>query len=210
MNKTRLVTLGAFTLLAAGQTPLRAQGATQTVQLAFGYECGDRFLVRNDGTNPVVIEYAMAGSEDRSRLHLNGKQSAEIASAQSGNLELWVGGKIVASEPKGNRACAGSQSNGGVSVRPIQPNESTAAQPADSEYTAPPVVVSAPPYDYYPYGYYPYDYYGYPYYGYSPYFYPSIGIYGGGFYRGGFFGGGMRGGGMRGGGGGFRGGRGRR
>ena len=179
MSTIRSVTLGAFALVAAMQAPLRAQGSTQTVQLAFGYECGDRFLVRNDGTNPVVIEYAVAGSEDRSRLHLNGKQSVEIASAQSGNLELWVGGKVVASEPKGDRACAGSQNNSGVSVRPIDPNAATSAQPVDSGYTAPPVVVYAPPYDYYPY-----DYYGYPYYGYSPYFYPSIGIYGGGFFGG--------------------------
>jgi hypothetical protein len=202
MNKTRLITLGAFTLVAAAQSPLRAQGATQTVQLAFGYECGDRFLVRNDGANPVSIEYASAGSEDRSQLHLNGKQTIEIASAQDGNLELWVGGKVVASEPKGNRPCAGSRNASGVTVRPIDQNAPMAAQPADSGYSAPPVVVYAPPYDYYPYGYYPYGYYGYPYYGYSPFFYPSVSIYGG-FRVGGFRGGGFRGGG-------FRGGRGRR
>ena len=119
-------------------------------------------------------------------------------------MELWVGGKIVASEPKGNRPCAGSQSDGGVSVRPIQPNESTAAQPADSgvqrrrrssctrrRTTTTRTDTTRT------------DYYGYPYYGYSPFFYPSIAIYGGGFYRGGFLGGGMRGGGVRGGGGGF-------
>jgi hypothetical protein len=211
MNKTRFITFGAFALVAAVQAPLRAQGSTQTVQLAFGYECGDRFLVRNDGTNPVVIEYAVAGSEDRSQLHLNGRQSIEIASAQSGNLELWVGGKVVASEPKGNRPCGGSVRNGGVTVRPIDQNEAAAAQPVDSGYTAPPVVVYAPPYDSYPYGYYPYGY-PYSYYGYSPFFYPSISIYGrfggGAFRGGGVRGGGVRGGGVRG--GGPRGGRGGR
>jgi hypothetical protein len=196
MNKIRFITLGALALVAAAQAPLRAQGSTQSVQLAFGYECGDRFLVRNDGTNPVVIEYAVAGSEDRSQLHLNGRQSVEIASAQSGNVELWVAGKVVASEPKGNRPCAGSPKNAGVTVRPIDPNESAEAQPVDSGYVAQPVVVYARPYDSYPYGYYPYGYYP-GYYGYSPYFYPSISFYGG-IRGGGFRGGGVRGGGMRG------------
>jgi hypothetical protein len=201
MNTSRLITLGALAVVAAVQAPLRAQGSTQAVQLAFGYECGDRFLVRNDGTNPVVIEYAVAGSEDRSQLHLNGRQSVEIASAQSGNMELWVGGKVVASEPKGNRACGTSQGYGGTTVRPLDQGGATAAQPVDSGYTAPPVVVYAQqPYDYYGY---PYDYYPYSYYGYSPFYYPSFSFYGGGFYGGRYYGGGYRGGGgLRGGGGG--------
>jgi hypothetical protein len=185
MTNFRSISLGTLALVAVAHAPLAAQGSSQSVQLAFGYECGDRFLVRNDGTNPVVIEYAVAGSEDKSQLHLNGRQSAEIASAQSGNVELWVGGKVVASEPKGNRACAGSRNSGnsnGVTVRPINPNESASAQQMDTAYAAtssqPAVVVVAPgPYDYY----YPYSYYPYSYYGFSPYFYPSIGIYGRGF-----------------------------
>jgi hypothetical protein len=173
MIKIRWISLGALALLAAGHTPLRAQASNQTVQLAFGYECGDRFLVRNDGTAPVVIEYAVAGSADKSQLHLNGRQSAEIASAQEGNMELWVGGKVVASEPKGNRACT-ARNGTGVSVRPLDQNESTSVQPADSAYSSPAVVVYGRPYDYYDYWY--------PYYGYSPFYYPSVGFY----YRGGF------------------------
>jgi hypothetical protein len=194
MIKTGFISLGALALVAAAHAPLAAQGSSQTVQLAFGYECGDRFLVRNDGNNSVVVEYAVAGSQDKSQLHLNARQSAEIASAQEGNVELWVGGKVVASEPKGNRACAGARNNSGVSVRPLNSNETAAAQPTDDTVYAangsqPAVVVVAPPaaYDYYyPYGYYPYGYYGY-----APFYYPSIGIYGrvGGFggYRGGVF-----------------------
>jgi hypothetical protein len=183
MTKTRLITLGAFALVAAVQSPLGAQGSNTNVQLAFGYECGDRFLVRNEGTNPVALEYSVAGSQDKSQLHLNGQQSAEIASAQTGNVELYVGGKVVASEPKGNRACGSSMTNGsGVTVRPLDQSAAPAAQGVDSTYVAPPVVVYAQPDYYYPYAdYYPYSYYGY---GYSPYFYPSIGIYGGGFGRG--------------------------
>lgn len=177
MLRIRWISLAAVALLPAVHAPLRAQGSTQTVQLAFGYECGDRFMVRNDGASPVAIEYAVAGSEDRSKLHLNGGQSVEIASAQDGNMELWVGGKVVASEPKGNRACAARNGNG-VSVRPLDQNESTAAQPQDTVYSAPPVVVYGTPY--YDYGYW--DPYPYAYWGYSPFFYPSVGIYA----RGGF------------------------
>jgi hypothetical protein len=187
MTKSGFISLGALALVAAVHAPLAAQGSSQ-VQLAFGYECGDRFLVRNEGNTPVTLEYAVAGSQDKSTLHLNARQQAEIATAQNGNLELWVGGKVVASEPKGNRACGAPQNNGnngGVSVRPLDPNAQTTAQQSDTEYSQPAVVVVAPrAYDYYDW-YYPYGYYPYGYYGYSPYYYPSVGIYS----RGGFGGG---------------------
>jgi hypothetical protein len=204
MFKSRLIFFGALALLAAMGTPLRAQGTTQ-VQLAFGYECGDRFIVRNEGTQPVLLEYAAAESQDRSQLHLNGNQSAEIASAQNGNVELWVGGKVVASEPKGNRACIGrgNAPNGDVVVRPLDQAQAAAtAEGIDPTYSAPPVVVYAQPDSYYPYafgGFYPYSYY------------PSVGFYGfggygfGGYARGGFGHGGIG----RVGGGGRTGGRGR-
>ncbi len=174
MFRTGFISLGALALVAAAHAPLRAQGSSQSVQLAFGYECGDRFIVRNDGTNPVVVEYAVAGSQDKSQLHLNGQQSAEIASAQAGNVELWVGGKVVASEPKGNRACGSTQSNG-VTVRSLDQSAQMATQPGDSAASAAVVVYAPTPYgyDYYPYGYYPY------YYGYAPYFYPSVVVRGG-------------------------------
>jgi hypothetical protein len=183
MTKTRFITLGALALLAAANAPLRAQ-STQ-VQLAFGYTCGDRFVVRNEGANPVVVEYAVAGSQDKSTLHLGARQSAEIASAQEGNMELWVSGKVVASEAKGHRACGAprnaraSTNNNDVSVRPINANAEMSTVVADSGSVQPEVVVVAPrPYydSYYPYGYYPYGFYGY-----SPYYYPSVGVRFGGF-----------------------------
>jgi hypothetical protein len=183
-----LISFGALALIAGIGSPLRAQATTQ-VQLAFGYECGDRFMVRNDGAQPVVVEYAVVGSQDRSTLHLDGRQSAEIASAQAGNLELWVGGKVVASEAKGNRACGASgsgQGNGSVAVRPLDQSAVPDANgQADTGYSAPPVVVYAQP----DYSYYPYAYGGfYPYY---PYYYPSFGFYAFGGYRGGFIRGGV-------------------
>lgn len=193
MIRTAFISLGALSFVAAARTPLQAQGSGQSVQLAFGYECGDRFIVRNDGNNPVLVEYAVAGSQDKSQLHLNGLQSVEIASAQSGNLELSVNGKVVASEPKGNLPCGAAPENN-VNVRQPNQREQTYAQPADSGYSPPPVVVYAQPAPYYYDGFYGYPYYPYSYYGYSPFFYPSIGIYGGfgggfgrGFGRGGGF-----------------------
>lgn len=187
MIRTAFISLGALSFVAAARTPLQAQGSGQSVQLAFGYECGDRFIVRNDGNNPVLVEYAVAGSQDKSQLHLNGLQSVEIASAQSGNLELSVNGKVVASEPKGNLPCTATPGNG-VNVRPPDQSEQTYAQPSDSGYSPPPVVVYAQPEPYYYDDFYPYPYDPYAYYGYSPFLYPSIGIYGG-FGRG--FGGGF-------------------
>ena len=170
MLKTRFVPAAAVALLSLAHGSLHAQGAKQTVELAFGYECGDRFLVRNDGSQAVVIEYAIAGSQDKSQLHLNAKQSAEIASAQSGDMQLWVSGKVVATEPKGNRACRGAaQNSDGVVVRPLDQTNSAdmaSAETTEPGYSAPPVVVYG---DYYPY-YYP-SYYGY--YGYG---YPSYGF----------------------------------
>jgi hypothetical protein len=175
MKSSRLIPLAVAGLLAATQMPLHAQDASRpAVQLAFGYECGDRFMVRNDGNEPIVIEYAVAGSQDRSQLHLNARQSAEIASAQNGNMELWVRGKVVASEPKGNRACNGTaaQGNGTVSVRPLDQSDNAAVAVAPQAETAAPVVVYPDPYDYYDYN----DYYPYPYYGYYPY--AGFSIYG--------------------------------
>jgi hypothetical protein len=212
MLNTRLVSFGAVVLLAAIGPPLKGQSTTQ-VHLAFGYECGDRFTVRNDGTEPVLVEYAPAGMQDRSQLHLSAGQTTEIASAQTSDLELWVGGKVVASEPKGNRPCTsgGARNVGGVYVRHLDPGGAdapAASAQVDPAYGMPPVVVYAPSPvysdaydygDYYGYGYYPsIGYYGFGGYGYG---YGGY-IRGGGGYRGGGGGGRVGGGGVRGGGGG--------
>src|SRR5450631_4791531 len=94
----------ALALMATASAALGAQQAP-AVQLAFGYECGDRFLVKNDGGQPVAIEWKTVSSQDRSQLHLNAKESREIASASGDAVELWVNGKVVATEPKGNKPC---------------------------------------------------------------------------------------------------------
>jgi uncharacterized membrane protein YgcG len=161
MRRSRVILSGALALLASAGTPLRAQ-TTPKIELEFGYECGDRFIVRNDGSQPVLVEYAAAGMQDRSQLHLSGKQSVEVASAQDGNLELWVGGKLVASEPKGDRPCTGTTQPSGSAqhsdstqhsdtglVRPADPPQppDSAAQSDSTTKHVPTVFNYAPPTD---------------------------------------------------------------
>lgn len=192
MLKSQLMRLGALTLVAttsaAFRGPLFAQGtqaAQEQVQLAFGYECDDRFLVRNDGSQIVTIEYNVAGSAERSQLQLKGKQSVEISSPSQNPLELRVGGKLVSTAHRGNTTCAPTQP--AVVVRPLdQRDAAPSAQPANQPqpvYEPQPVyqpqtvyqpqVVVDPPYPVYaapaPYYYYPYPYYsvslGFPFFG---------------------------------------------
>jgi hypothetical protein len=133
LSFVRLATLASMAMASAAlRTPAGAQGNT-SVQLAFGYECGDRFLVRNDGTEPVALEWKTTGSPDRSQIHLNAKESREIASVSNDAVELWVAGKVVATEPKGNRPCAG---NSGATAAPpsvvVRPLDANAGQPSGS------------------------------------------------------------------------------
>jgi hypothetical protein len=161
MMNPRLVQVSTFVVLAVAAAAPRgvllaqaAQGAQDQVQLAFGYQCGDRFLVRNDGAQAVTIEYGITGAEQRSSLLLKGKDAVEVSSAANGALELWVNGKIVATEQKGNRPCAAEQTGGYdearpagydqagpvVIVRPIEPAEYGYGAPG---YYAPRVVYVA-------------------------------------------------------------------
>src|ERR1017187_531064 len=126
MLNPRLVQVGTLAVLAAAVTTprgallaqgaQRVQGGQATVQLAFGYECDDRFLVRNDGIQSVTVEYGVPGAPQRSSLDLKGNESVELASTTNEPLELWVAGKLVATERKGNIPCAAQ--NAEVVVRP--------------------------------------------------------------------------------------------
>lgn len=130
MNNTSRARLVAFALMVTASAALGAQQAP-AVQLAFGYECGDRFLIKNDGSQPVSLEWKTVGSQDRSQLHLNAKESREIASAANDAVELWVNGKLVATEPKGNKACGAnaganpSSAGPTVVVRPLDAQASS-------------------------------------------------------------------------------------
>jgi hypothetical protein len=150
MLKPRLVQVGTLAVLAVAimaprgavlaQGAQSVQGGQATVQLAFGYECDDRFLVRNDGAQSVTVEYGVPGAQQRSSLDLKGNESVELASTTNEPLELWVGGKLVATERKGNLPCAAQ--NTGVVVRPIGPQDY--APYVEPAYYAAPVVYVAP------------------------------------------------------------------
>jgi hypothetical protein len=122
--------LTAFALLATATAALGAQGAP-SVQLAFGYTCGDRFLIKNDGSQPVAIEWKTSGSQDRSQLHLNANESREIASASGDAVELWVNGKLVATEPKGNKPCGAK-----AGMNPSSPAPNVVVRPLDAQTIA--------------------------------------------------------------------------
>ena len=154
--------------VGAQNTPGKAQ-----IQLAFGYDCGDLFQVRNDGTQPVDVEYALQGNSKRTSLHLNAAEAVQISSEAQDALELWVNGRIVSTERKGNRACAQGANSQDVIVRPLGNNNNTAG--GNVVYVAPQparVVYGYDPYYsydpwYYGAGYdYPYAGYGYGYPGY--------------------------------------------
>lgn len=137
MLKSRVISLSTAALLAvvaaASSGPLHAQAPTvrkpvqltpvprDQVQLAFGYQCDDRFLLRNDGSKNVTVEYGTAGSAARSSLQLAAKEEVELSSPSNEALQLWVEGALVATEPRGSRACAQSQANRVVVVRPMAP-----------------------------------------------------------------------------------------
>ena len=135
MKNSSAARLAALAAILAAATALGAQQAP-SVQLAFGFECGDRFLVKNDGNAPVSLEWKVSGSADRSQLHLGANESREIASASNDAVELYVGGKLVATEPKGTKACdtaSGTASEAAtpmVVVRPLDGQGAGAPAPA--------------------------------------------------------------------------------
>lgn len=131
MMHTRWVRAGAFGFLALAASPARAPlGAQEKVQLAFGYECDDRFMIKNDGTNTVTLEYGLEGRSERTRLNIRGNESVEIDSKGPLPIELFVDGRRVAKEAKGNRACASATTTASdqptVVVRPLDRRENGA------------------------------------------------------------------------------------
>ena len=92
MLKRSLVGLGALAAITAASalgSALRAQapaGARETVQLAFGYECADRFMVRNDGAQAVEVEY---GADIHSTTHGSGFPTVEKNPLNPYSKDSW-------------------------------------------------------------------------------------------------------------------------
>ena len=147
MTRRHTFTTVAIAALALGGRALGAQQITEVsrtqpgaqAQLTFGYLCDDRFVVRNDGTQPVQLEYGLHGGAEHTKLSLNPRESVELASKSRDAVELWMDGKRIASAEKENRSCRDVQGTSSVAVQP----------PAVVTTNAGPTYVYGPVYPYY-------------------------------------------------------------
>ncbi len=171
---TQFVRAGAFGLLALAASAARAPlGAQEKVQLAFGYECDDRFMIKNDGANTVTLEYGLEGRSERTKLTIKGNEAVEIDSKGPLPVELYVDGRRVAKEKKGNRTCGTATTTTSeqptVVVRPLDSRDNATVTIVEPVYVQPRVVYVDPWYD--PYWYRPGVSlsfgFGRPYYGYG-------------------------------------------
>lgn len=90
------------------------------VHVTFGQLCEDRFVIRNDGTKPVDLEYAVEKGTEHTTLTLNARELVELESKAKEPLELWIGGRMVAKAVKEKRACKDVQGNASVLVAPLE------------------------------------------------------------------------------------------
>ena len=120
--RARMLLITAATMLAAtarAQVTVARTPIGDGAQLTFGYLCDDRFVVRNDGTNPVDLEYSVSRSNEHTKLTINGRETVELASKSREAMELWIDGKLVAKALKEKRRCQDVQGNANVAVSPL-------------------------------------------------------------------------------------------
>lgn len=149
-----LTFLAATTLgLVAGSASLNAQitevsrtPIADAAQITFGYLCDDRFVIRNDGTRSIDLEYGVEKGNLHTRLTLNGREAVELASASKDPVELWMDGKLIAKAYKERRSCRDVQGNSQVSVAPL---EVPSNQQQGASYPVAYPYVYGPPYPFY-------------------------------------------------------------
>ena len=115
--------LGSLTVTAraSAQIAVVSRAAIDdAVHVTFGQLCEDRFVIRNDGTKPVDLEYAVEKGTEHTTLTLNARELVELESKAKEPLELWIGGKLVAKAVKEKRACKDVQGNASVLVAPLE------------------------------------------------------------------------------------------
>lgn len=122
---TALLALALGTLTASSRASAQIAVVSRTsiddaVQVTFGQLCEDRFVIRNDGTKPVDLEYAVEKGTEHTKLTLNARELVELESKAKEPLELWIGGKLVAKAVKEKRACKDVQGNASVMVAPLE------------------------------------------------------------------------------------------
>lgn len=128
MKSLRFSTLAALGIVAGAAltaSPLRAQitevartPIADAAQVTFGYVCDDRFVIRNDGTKPIDLEYGLEKGTEHTRLTLNARESVELSSPSKASMELWMDGKLIAKAIKEKRSCKEVVGNSQVTVVP--------------------------------------------------------------------------------------------
>ena len=106
--------------LGAQVTEIARRPIADIAHLTFGSLCEDRFVIRNDGPNPVDVEYGVAKANEHTRITLNGREQIELESRSREPLELWMDGKLVAKAEKEGRKCRDVQGNASVAVAPLE------------------------------------------------------------------------------------------
>jgi hypothetical protein len=106
--------------LGAQVTEVARRPIADIAHLTFGSLCEDRFVIRNDGPNPVEVEYAVSKGNEHTRLTLAGREQVELESKSREPLELWMDGKLVAKAEKEDRKCREVQGNASVAVAPLE------------------------------------------------------------------------------------------
>ncbi|MFN8573963.1 MAG: hypothetical protein U0132_18035 [Gemmatimonadaceae bacterium] len=152
--------------LSAQITEVSRTPIADAAQITFGYLCDDRFVIRNDGTKPIDLEYGLEKGTEHTKLTLNARESVELASSSKNPMELWMDGKLIAKAMKEKRSCKEVQGNASVHVNPLEVS-STSRSRSGYGY--------GPPYPFYDPWYFGfYGMYGFrPYYG-ASYGYPII------------------------------------
>jgi hypothetical protein len=105
--------------LAAQVTEVARKPIADVTQLTFGSLCDDKFVIRNDGPNPVNLEYAVQKGTEHTRLTLNGRELVELESKSREPMELWMDGKLIAKAEKERRSCRDVQGSATVGVAPL-------------------------------------------------------------------------------------------
>jgi hypothetical protein len=145
-------------LVAAGTMALAARAQAQDItvtsrtqpdaaKVTFGYLCDDRFVIKNDGTQPVNLEYGLHDGNQLTAITVQPSESVELSSRSNAAVELWKDGTRIATAAKEPRSCAnlnvenlnGAYPSGGGGVTVAQPVVVTTA-------TGPTYVYSAYPY----------------------------------------------------------------
>ena len=112
--------VSAGSTLGAQVTELARRPISDIAHLTFGSLCEDKFVIRNDGPNPVSLEYAVEKGTEHTRLTLNGREQVELESKSKEAMELWMDGKLVAKAEKEGRKCRDVQGNASVAVAPLE------------------------------------------------------------------------------------------